>query len=57
VRPKRLVSAKKKNLWLTTQQDILLKELEWITGLSQSEHIRRALDDYLKKMREERILK
>lgn len=36
----------RKGLWITLQQDSALVELELTTGLSQSEHLRRALDLY-----------
>lgn len=40
----------KKNLWVSPRQDKALKNLERITSLSQSEHIRRALDRYLENL-------
>lgn len=42
---------KKTDLYLTEQQLALLKELSANTGLTVSEHIRRAVDEYLQKHR------
>lgn len=44
---------KKKSLWISSHQDQELKSLEQLTGLKQSEHMRRALDDYIKKLKME----
>jgi hypothetical protein len=38
---------KKKNLWITSRQNKDLKTLKQTSGLNQSEHMRRALDQYL----------
>lgn len=42
----------KKNLWVTVEHHGILKKLE-ASGLSQSEHMRRALDDYTDKLHRE----
>ena len=38
----------KRNVYRSKQQDIALKKLSEETGISVSEHIRRAIDYYLK---------
>lgn len=43
----------RKHLWITTQQQELLRILELKTGLSQSEHMRRALDNYATDLKRE----
>lgn len=44
------MSMKRVNFYLTEQQIAKLKELFKSTGLSISEHIRRAIDEYVKKI-------
>lgn len=41
----------KKSLWISLKQNEELKKLEVATDLSQSEHMRRALDMYFQQFR------
>lgn len=41
------------NAYLTAQQDKALKRLAKKTGLTYSEHLRRAIDEYLEKRKKE----
>ena len=45
---------KRMDIYITERQDEALRELAKETGLQRSEYIRRALDDYLKRIRKEK---
>lgn len=49
--------AVKKNIWITEVQNMQLGNLHTVTGIRPSEHVRRALDEYIKKKKMEGILK
>lgn len=46
-------SMRRKHLWISSQQNELLAVLERKTGISQSEHMRRAMDCYREELKRE----